>query len=65
MYIGKDVFVLIEEKEKNMYKGHTDNYLLVNIEDENKSNDKTIINKIVKVRITDIYNNLELKGIIE
>lgn len=65
MYIGKDVFVLIEEKAGNLYKGHTDNYLLVNIEDENNSNDKTIINKIVKVRITDIYNNLELKGKIE
>lgn len=37
-YIGKKVEVLIEEKEENYYKGHTDNYLLVQIKVGDDSN---------------------------
>lgn len=31
-YLGKKVEVLVEEKQGNVYKGHTDNYMLVEIE---------------------------------
>ena len=64
-YIGKDVLVLIEEKVGNTYKGHTDNYLLVNIKMNSNMSNINFINKIIKVRITNLYNELELEGKIE
>ena len=45
-YIGKDIDVLIEEKEGDFYKGHTGNYILSKVK-----SDKDIVNKIVKVRV--------------
>ena len=45
-YIGKDIAVLIEEKEGDFYKGHTGNYILSKVK-----SDKDIVNKIVKVRV--------------
>ena len=45
-YIGKDIAVLIEEKEGDFYKGHTGNYILSKVK-----SDEDIVNKIVKVRV--------------
>ena len=45
-YIGKDIDVLIEEKEGDFYKGHTGNYILSKVK-----SDEDIVNKIVKVRV--------------
>ena len=50
-YIGKDIDVLIEEKEGDYYKGHTDNYILAKV----KSNED-IVNKIVKAKVYDAEN---------
>lgn len=43
-YIGKPVEVLIEEKKQEMYKGHTDNYMLIECK-----YDFNIENKIVTI----------------
>ena len=56
-YIGKEVEVLFEKEENGYTKGHTSNYLLVKVKD------KSIENKIVKVKIVD-RENLELVGTI-
>ena len=45
-YIGKTVRVLVEEKTEGYYKGHTDNYLYVNLKSE-----EDIENKMVDVTI--------------
>ena len=45
-YIGKDIDVLIEEKEGDFYKGHTGNYILSKVK-----SDEDIVNKIVKVKV--------------
>ena len=56
-YIGKEVEVLFEQEENGYTKGHTSNYLLVKVKD------KSIENKIIKVKIVD-RENLELVGTI-
>ena len=43
-YIGKNVEVLFEEEKDGMYKGHTQNYIMVHCK-----SDKNLDNKIVKV----------------
>jgi len=48
-YIGKEVDVLFEEKVSDYYKGHTSNYIMVNVKSE-----IDIINDIVKVKLIDI-----------
>ena len=53
-YIGQEVDVLIEEKEGNYYKGHTSNYLLVEVEMNNNLN---LENQVVKVEILKIDEN--------
>ncbi len=45
-YLGKKVDVLFEEKDGNYYKGHTANYIMVNLE-----TDKNVSDKIVTVEI--------------
>lgn len=57
-YIGKEVTVLFEEKNGEYIKGHTANYLVVNI----KGNIAKLHNEIVKVKITSILGE-ELIGI--
>ena len=47
-YIGKDVYVLFEEKEGEFVKGHTSNYIMV------KKCGDDIINSISKTKITGI-----------
>ena len=56
-YIGKEVTVLFEEKNGEYIKGHTANYLVVNI----KGNIAKLHNEIVKVKITSILGE-ELIG---
>ena len=58
-YIGKELEVLIEEKKKNIYKGHTKNYILVNLPEKNIPRDRIekIENKIIKVKCLDATNN--------
>lgn len=54
-YIGKEVSVLVEEKEDGIYKGHTANYMYVAIDGESKEDLK---NKIVNVKIADIKGEM-------
>ena len=44
-YIGKEVYVLFEQKEGEYIKGHTSNYLIV------KVNSEKLENRMVKVKI--------------
>ena len=55
-YIGKQVEVLLEDREETYIKGHTTNYMVVKVETQKK-----LENTIQKVVITDI-ENLELIG---
>lgn len=45
-YLNKEVDVLFEEKDGKYYKGHTANYIMVNLE-----TDKDVSNRIVKVKV--------------
>ena len=46
-YIGKNIKVLIEEKDENgFYKGHTSNYIMAKMKSE-----KNIINNIVELNV--------------
>ena len=55
-YIGKTVEVLFEEREKEYYKGHTANYLVVKVKTKEDLNNKLINVKLISV------DNLELVG---
>lgn len=50
-YVGKNVDVLLEEKEGEYIKGHTTNYITVYVETKNKN----LENSIVKVNVTGVY----------
>ena len=54
-YIGKEVSVLVEEKEDGIYKGHTANYMYVDIKGESEAD---LRNKIINVKITDIQGEM-------
>ena len=45
-YLGKKLDVLFEEQDGKYYKGHTANYIMVNLE-----TDKNVANKILTVEI--------------
>ena len=61
-YIGKTVKVLFEEYKNGYFKGHTDNYIMVNVKEKKEKQDK-IINKIINVNILENNNNeIELLG---
>ena len=60
-YIGKAVKVLFEEYKNGYFKGHTSNYIMVNVK-EDKINEDKIVNNILIVRITE--NNKETKELI-
>ena len=49
-YIGKTVNVLFEEYENGAYKGHTTNYMMVEVPEKDK---KDVINHIEKIKIID------------
>ena len=55
-YLNKKVEVLIEEREDDLYKGHTSNYILVKAK-----SDENILNEIVNVEIQNFDKN-ELFG---
>ena len=55
-YIGKNVEVLLEDREGKYIKGHTTNYMVVKV-----ATDEELENTIQKVTVTDI-KNLELIG---
>lgn len=57
-YVGQNVNVLFEEKINGRYKGHTENYIMVNVE-----SDEDLSNKIVNVYVEGV-NGLELTGIV-
>jgi len=56
-YIGKEVEVLFEEKDGDFFKGHTTNYIMVKV----KNNDDILENTIKKVKI-DTMEDLILIG---
>ena len=56
-YIGKELEVLFEEKEGDYFKGHTTNYIMVKVKEENNK----LENKIKKVKIEKI-DGLNLIG---
>ncbi len=49
-YIGKTVNVLFEEYDNGAYKGHTTNYMMVEVPEKDK---KDVINHIEKIKIID------------
>ena len=49
-YIGKNVKVLFEEFEDGYFRGHTTNYMMVNVKGEAKD-EKTFVNQILNVKI--------------
>lgn len=49
-YIGKNVKVLFEEFEDGYFRGHTTNYMMVNVKGEAKDG-KTFVNQILNVKI--------------
>lgn len=51
-YIGKTVKVLFEEEKQGVYKGHTQNYILVYCESS-----EDLSNKIIEVQCNDIKND--------
>ena len=60
-YIGKDVDVLFEEFEKGYFRGHTANYIVVNVKGEEKQKNE-FVNKIKTVRV--LENNAETRELI-
>ena len=60
-YIGKTVKVLFEEFEDGFFKGHTTNYMMVKVADEEEQSDK-FVNKILDVKIKE--NNDETRELI-
>lgn len=60
-YIGKTVKVLFEEFEDGFFKGHTTNYMMVKVADEEEQLDK-FVNKILDVKIKE--NNDETRELI-
>lgn len=49
-YIGKEVKVLLEDKEGEFWKGHTSNYMVVKVKDDQKLQ----ANTIQKVKVTSL-----------
>ncbi len=60
-YIGKDVKGLFEEFDKGYFKGHTANYIVVNVKGEEKQKNE-FVNKIKTVRV--LENNTETRELI-
>ena len=60
-YIGETVKVLFEEFEDGFFKGHTTNYMMVKVADEEEQSDK-FVNKILDVKIKE--NNDETRELI-
>ena len=64
-YIGQEVNVLFEEFENGYFKGHTTNYIMVNVEGK-KEQEKLFVNNILSVTIEkNNENTRELLGKVE
>ena len=62
-YIGKIVSVLIEEKSEGYYKGHTDNYLYVNVKSEKENLENMILDvKIESAKNEYLYGSVNLES---
>lgn len=59
-YIGKEVEVLVEEKQGQYFKGHTRNYICVEI----KNAKENIENKIVNTEVIEVLNENLLRRIV-
>ena len=57
-YIGKQIEVLLEEREGKYLKGHTTNYMIAKVK-----TDENLENTLQKIKITNT-NNLELEGVL-
>ena len=57
-YIGKQIEVLLEEREGKYLKGHTTNYMIAKVK-----TDENLENTLQKIKITNA-NNLELEGVL-
>lgn len=57
-YIGKQIEVLLEEREGKYLKGHTTNYMVAKVK-----TDENLENTLQKIKITNA-NNLELEGVL-
>ena len=55
--VGKDTIVLFEEREGEYFKGHSANYLYIKVK-----TDKDIQNKMLKIKITEAKENLDIIG---
>ena len=53
-YIGKELEVLFEERDREFYKGHTTNYIMVKTKEENENLENVI--KTVKIEKMDDLN---------
>ena len=60
-YINKKVEVLFEQEENGYFKGHTTNYIVVNVKGNNLGNN--LGNRIEEVQVVK-ENNLELNAIL-
>lgn len=64
-YIGKIVKVLVEEKIEGYYKGHTANYMSVEIKTEKNNLENSIIDALIEDNKNDILlRQIELKKIV-
>lgn len=55
--LGKETLVLFEEREGEFFKGHSANYLYIKVK-----TDKDIQNKMLKIKITEAKENLDIIG---
>lgn len=55
--VGKETLVLFEEREGEFFKGHSGNYLYIKVKI-----DKDIQNKLLKIKITEAKENLDIIG---
>lgn len=55
--LGKETLVLFEEREGDFFKGHSANYLYIKVK-----TDKDIQNKMLKIKITEAKENLDIIG---
>lgn len=61
LYIGRTVKVLVEEKQDNYYKGHTENYICVYIETEEELENKIVEVEIKKVKNENLIGELKIR----
>lgn len=58
-YIGKELKVLFEERHGEYFRGHTENYICVQV----KTDKESLENKILSTKIYDMENEILLRRI--